>query len=707
MASLEPFFRPRGVAFIGATEDPSKLGGRRYRSLVEDGYAGAIYPVHPTATSLRGLRVYRSVRDVPDPVDLAIIVVPTRAAPATVADCAARGVPAVLMVTAGFGEVDEAGRQIEHEMVQTLADAGARMLGPNASGLFAAENNLNVGGSEVPRGSIGLISQSGNLLLDFNQYAKERGLGFSRQATLGNAADLGVVDLIADYLDDPGTRVILTYLEGWNEHEGRALFDLVRSHANSKPIVFLKPGRSEVGRRAVHSHTGALAGEEPVVDAALRQCGIVRARNIEETWELAAALGHVNLPSGDRVAVISDGGGHSSVLCDALGQAGLCVPVFSEVTQSALSAFLPARAAIANPVDFAGVAETDPSVIAQTSRICLADADVDAVIVTGHFGGYHKIGGDSLQAAELDTARGLSRLEQHGKPVLMHSIYANENLAAHCVLRESGIPVLRSPESAAAMVAGLRQAERAGARRKTNIDRLSTPDRRAVQQLCAKRSASGDSNVLLEPEARELMAVYGIPVPRYRVVDCATACADEVDANGPSALKVISEWALHRTDVGGVHLNVNRREDAMKSFTALLETLPAEHQPDARVLVTPMITDGFEFVIGAFRDIQFGPMVMFGTGGVTLEAVADVTFRVAPLAVGEAHEMLDEIRARSLLDGFRGARPGHRDAAGQILVRLGEMLVDLPEVAEIDLNPVFIDAAGAHLADARVIFGRV
>ena len=705
MASLEPFFRPRGVAFIGATEDPSKLGGRRYRSLVEDGYAGAIYPVHPTATSLRGLRVYRSVRDVPDPVDLAIIVVPTRAAPATVADCAARGVPAVLMVTAGFGEVDEAGRQIEHEMVQTLADAGARMLGPNASGLFAAENNLNVGGSEVPHGSIGLISQSGNLLLDFNQYAKERGLGFSRQATLGNAADLGVVDLIADYLDDPGTRVILAYLEGWNEHEGRALFDLMRSHANPKPIVFLKPGRSEVGRRAVHSHTGALAGEEPVVDAALRQCGIVRARNIEDTWELAAALGQVNLPSDNRVAVISDGGGHSSVLCDALGQSGLAVPVFSEATQTALAAFLPARAAIANPVDFAGVAETDPSVITQTSRICLADADVDAVIVTGHFGGYHKIGGDSLQVAELDSARGLARLERHGKPVLVHSIYANENLAAHCVLRESGIPVLRSPESAAAMLAGLRQAEPAGARRKTNIDRLSAPDQRAIRQLGAKRRTTGDSNVLLEPEARELMASYGIPVPRFRVVDCATSCADEVDATGPSALKVISEWALHRTDVGGVHLNVSRREDAIKSYTALLETLPAEHQPDARVLVTPMITTGFEFVMGAFRDTQFGPMVMFGTGGVTLEAVADVTFRVAPLAVSEAHEMLDEIRARSLLDGFRGARPGHRDAAGQILVRLGEILVDLPEVAEIDLNPVFIDAAGAHLADARVIFG--
>ena len=404
MASLEHFFRPRGVAFIGATEDPSKLGGRRYRTLVEDGFEGAIYPVHPSAKSLRGLPVYRSVRDVPDPLDLAVIVVPTHAAPVTVAECAARGVPAVLMVTAGFGEVDETGRRIEHEMVQTLADTGARMLGPNASGLFDAGNNLNVGGSQVPRGSIGLISQSGNLLLDFNQYAHEHGLGFSRQATLGNAADLGVVDLVADYLDDPKTLVVLAYLEGWGEQQGRALFDLVREHASRKPIVVLKPGRSDVGRRAVHSHTGSLAGEERVVAAALRQCGVVRADSIEGAWNLAAALCHGALPAGNRVAVISDGGGHSSVLCDALGQAGLCVPVFGEVTQNALSQFLPDRAAITNPIDFAGVAETDPSVLSRAVHICLEDPDVESVVVAGHFGGYHKIGGSSLEAAEVETA---------------------------------------------------------------------------------------------------------------------------------------------------------------------------------------------------------------------------------------------------------------------------------------------------------------
>ena len=703
MASLEHFFRPRGVAFIGATEDPSKLGGRRYRSLVEDGFKGAIYPVHPSATHLRGLRVYRSILDVPDPLDLAVIVVPTNVAPAIVAECAQRRVPAVLMVTAGFGEVDDDGRWIEQEMVQTLAAAGSRMLGPNTSGLFDAQSNLNVGGSKVPRGAIGLISQSGNLLLDFNQHARERGFGFSRQATLGNAADLTAADLLGAYLTDPNTRVVLAYLEGWGEHQGRVLFNLIRTHGGSKPIVLLKPGRSVTGRRAVKSHTGTLAGEERVVDAALRQCGVVRANNIEEAWDLAAALCESVLAIGERVAVVSDGGGHSSVLCDALGQAGFSVPVFSDLTQAALAAFLPARSNVSNPVDFAGVVETDPSVLPRAVKVCLSSTDVDSVIVAGHFGGYHKIGGAKLESLEIDAAHALATQARNGRTLLVHSIYANEQLSVYQLLRGAGIPVLRSPEATAALLAGLRQSGLSVARRTVKTTPLSAPDRAAAKRLCRYDTAVVGGQSLLEPQARALIATYGIPVPDFTVVSDSTACAQAVETMGVCALKVIAKGVIHRTEVGGVCLNVSGGDQARASYTTLIDALPENTRETAQILVTAMITTGFEFIMGAFRDTQFGPVVMFGVGGITVEAVSDVTFRLAPLALHEAEEMIGEIGAQRLLHGFRGQPPANRAAAAQILVRLGEILIDLPEVTEIDLNPVFLDHRGARVADARVI----
>ena len=706
MNSLEHFFRPRAVAFVGASEDATKIGGRRYRSLIEEGFLGAIYPVHPTATRLRGHRAFRSLLDVPEPVDLAVVVVPTAAAPAVVSECAQRRIPAVLMVTAGFGEVDERGKRIEKEMVHTLSKVGSRLLGPNTSGLFDIESNLNVSGAHTPRGDIGLISQSGNLLLDFNQYARERGLGFSRQATLGNGADLNATDLLRGFLEDHNTRVVLAYLEGWGENEGRALFDLVKNRSYGKPVIFLKPGRSSPGRQAVKSHTGSLAGDDRVVEAALRQCGIIRARTIEGAWDLAGALCRQPWPQGDRVAVISDGGGHSSVLCDALGESGFSVPTFSESLQAALCEFLPERANMTNPIDFAGVAESDPNVWPRAAHICLSTQEVDSVIVAGHFGGYHKIGGPELESMELKAAKQLAALEPNGHGFIVHSIYADEPIPAHMALREAGISVLRSPEATAELLYGLRRAAIAHHRPAIEPARLSTPNHKVVKQLLATHDSDSNPNVLLEPDARALLEAYGITVPEWTVVDNATDCADAVHSFGPSVLKLIAKGVVHRSDINGVFLNVNQRDEALASYEKLIQKLPFDERRFARVLVTAMINQGIEFIIGALRDSQFGPVVMFGIGGITVEAVADVAFRLAPLTLCEANEMLDEIRARSLLGAFRGRPPIDRDAVSEILVRVGELLIDLPQVAELDLNPVFVDHTGIKIADARAVLNQ-
>ena len=705
MTHLDAFFRPRGVAFVGATEDPAKLGGRRFRSLVEEGFEGRIYPVHPRAERLRGLPAYRSVLDLPDPVDLAVIVVPQEAVPATLADCGRRGISAAVIVTAGFGEVDAAGRRLERDMVAEFRCTGGRLLGPNCAGLFDAASNLNVGGAEVPRGEIALVSQSGNLLLDFSQHARERGLGFSRQVTIGNAADLGAVELVADCLRDPGSRVVLAYLEGWAEGEGRALFELARDAANCKPIVLLKPGLSEAGRRAALSHTGALAGEDRIVDAAMRQCGILRAETIEAAWDLAAALCRSQELEGNRVAVVSDGGGHATVLSDALGRAGLQVPSFSASTRAALGELLPARAAIGNPVDFAGVVETEPGVLPRVLEICLEAPEVDAVALAGHFGGYHKIGGAALEALEIAAAAEVAGLAgRASRPLVVHSIYAGERLAALERLRRSAIPVLRAPEAAALLLAGLYRAGSTASGERTPVRRLSDPETcpTAARAVLAEGAPTG---ALLEPEARRLVAAYGVPVPDFDLAGTAEACAQAVAEGAPKALKLIAHGIVHRSEVDGVLLNVAGADVARRAFEALMGRLPAECRATGRVLVTAMIEDGVEVICGAFRDPQFGSVVMFGLGGVAVEASADVAFRLAPLALPEALAMLDEIRGRALLDAHRGRPAVDRESAAEILVRLGELMLNLPEVTEVDLNPVFLRTNDAVLADARVVLG--
>ena len=382
--ALDAFFRPRGVAFVGATEDPTKLGGRRYRSLVEDGFAGAIHPVHPRAATLRGLTAYRSVLDVPDPVDLAVLVVPTAAVPATLADCAQRGISGVVCISAGFGEVYARGKRIEARMVADYRAAGGRLLGPNCAGLFDAASNLNLGGDAVPRGPISLVLQSGNLLLDFSQHARERGLGFRRQVTIGNAADIGPVELVEDALADAGTRVVLAYLEGFATGDGRRLVDLART--TTTPTVLVKPSCSEAGRRAALSHTGTLAGADRIADAALAQGGIHRPASIEAAWDLTSALAHGTRLDGDRLAVIPDGGGHATVLADALGLSALAVLPFRAATRRRLATLLPPRASIANPVDFVDVVESEPAILPAVLDVCLAVPEVDGVVVAGHFG---------------------------------------------------------------------------------------------------------------------------------------------------------------------------------------------------------------------------------------------------------------------------------------------------------------------------------
>jgi acetate---CoA ligase (ADP-forming) len=682
---------------MGASTVLHKAGGRRWRTMVEAGFAGPLYPIHPTATEVLGRRAYRSLRDLPEPVDLVVVLVRSELVPEAVAECAALAIPAVVVITAGFGETGPEGKRLERALVERLRKGGGRLMGPNCAGLFSASGRVNVLGWAVPPGPIAVISQSGNMALTFCQLAREKGLGFSKLVTVGNAADLRIPEYVEYLFADAHTRVIVAYLEGFEPLEGRALFTLLREHPTPKPLIVLKPGQTESGRRAALSHTGALAGEHRLVEAALRQCGAIQVADGDEAWDVAIALASLPPLERGRVVVVSDGGGHATLVCDAAAKVGLEVPPLSEGAQTALRGLLPPRSGIANPVDFAGVAEEDPEVIPRVLDRCLAEDDIGGAIVAGHFGGYFKIGTEELGRRETLAARELaSVIRRRGKPVVVHTIYGAERLPALDELRAADVPIYRSPEAAARVLGRLWQYRQHGGRRPP------VPRRSPTRALL---SGDGD-RVLLEPEARELLAAYGIPVPPYRVATTADEAVQAAGAlGGRLALKLVADGLLHKTEAGGVVLDVDGPEAVRRAHDALRARAARLGLEHARVLLAPMLAGGLELAVGAFRDVQFGPVVMLGLGGIFVEALEDVAFALAPLDEQDAVAMLDRLRGRRLLDGLRGRPPRDRAAVVDVLLRVSELVMDHARIRELDVNPLFFFERGAAVADARVVLG--
>ena len=702
--TLDSFTNPASVAVIGASTVLHKAGGRRWRSMVEAGFTGPLYPIHPTATEILGHKAYRSLTEVPAPPELAVVLVRPDLVPGALEDCGRLHVPAVVVITAGFGETGPEGKAVEQAMTRGLRAAGGRMIGPNCAGLFSASGRVNVLGWGVPAGPIAVISQSGNMALTFVQLAREKGIGMSKLITVGNAADLRIPEYLEYLQDDPDTRVIVAYLEGFEPGEGRAVWELMRRRPHPKPVVVIKPGETDSGQRAALSHTGALAGQHRVVAAALRQCGILRVTDSEEAWDSAMALALLPAPDPGAVVVISDGGGHATIVADTADKAGLAVPPLSAATREALAAVLPPRSGIGNPVDFAGVAEEEPEVVPRVVDIALGDPAIGGALIAGHFGGYVKIATEELGRRECAAALELTRVvARRGKPVIVHTIYGAEPLPALEPLRAAGVPIYRSLEASARAMGALWQHARAQRARAGAAPRRSRPDAARVSALLA---GARPGEVLPEPECRELVACYGIPVPPWQVATGAEETAAAVEAlAAPAALKLVARGVVHKSDVGGVLLGIRGAAAARDGWARLMDAAARAGATDARVLVTPMLEAGVEAVVGVLRDRQFGPVVMFGLGGVLVEALDDVVFRVAPFGAGEAETMIAEIHGHRLFGPVRGRPAADRASLVDLMVRVSELASDRPELAELDLNPVICSARGAAIADARAVVG--
>ena len=692
------FLNPRSIAIIGATSQAHKAGGRRWLSSLAAKGDTRLYPINVSARELNGHKVYRSLRDLPERVDVAAILVPAPHVAEAVDDCAATGVPAVVMISAGFGETGAAGKAEEARFAARVRAGGGRMLGPNSAGLFSAAGGVNLLGWSVPAGGIGLVTQSGNMALTFSNFARTKHAGFAAMLALGNGADLKLSEAIEMLMADEATRSVLVYCEGFADGDGRRLTDVLSRFGRSKPVIMLKPGTSEAGRQAAFSHTGALAGDDAIAASALEAAGAVRAEQAEEAFDLALALAAGRRLQGRRIAVLSDGGGHATIVSDCAGQRGLKLARFSRETTQRLREILPARAGTDNPVDFAGVAESDPGSVPRVLNACLADPEIDGVIFAGHFGGYHLMTDhnptrEAVAAQELEAAQAcVLALGASGKPFLLHSEHAERDLPTLEPFFAAGVPVYSGLESAARAMAGLATGLPLGG------DAAGAPDR---------VSAGSGARVLLEPEARTRLAAAGIAVPQWRVASTEMEARAAFSALGgpgkPVVLKLVSKHAVHKSDVGGVLIGIGSADAAADGYRRLQTISRKLGDNAANVLVTSMLEAGTECLIGAKYDPQFGPVVLFGAGGVLAELVHDVASRLAPFQQEAALELIGRTRIGRLLSGYRGRPRGELTALAGLLAEVSRFAASADDVLELDVNPVIVTPAGANIADVRIV----
>lgn len=706
--SLERVFNPRSVAVIGASEVPGKASERRTRSLLEGGYTGDVYLINPKRSELFGRKAYPNIKEVDREVDLVMIVVPPKFLVPAVADSARMGAKGVIIITAGLGETGEAGKRIEAQILDATAETGTYVIGPNCSGMFSASAGMNMlGVPRLQKGPISVLAQSGNVIDSLTHYAAMRGLGFSKIISLGNAIGVSFPEYI-DYLkDDPHTKVIMTYLEGIKD--GNRLVRVVRETVPQKPVIALKVGRSSAGARAAASHTGSLAGDDLIVDAAFRQAGIVRVSNVDELFDMAEVFSNCPLPAGKRVAILSEGGGDNSIAADNAEVYGLDVPVLAEETQEEIKPFLLKGMPASNPIDYGGTAEENPGMITECSKVCMQSEQVDGLYITGFFGGFKDIIAPHVAAIEEQTSRDLVGLvKKHAKPLFMHTSFAKGQIRSLDILRQAGIPVMESSQRSTQCMSALMNF--AIKRKKLSRSRLpetAPQERPAVKALFTKTKGADRTN-LLETDSRALLAEYGLDLPEAVLAANSAEAKQAAQKIGyPLAMKVVSPDIIHKSDAGGIKLDLQDEAAVEQAFAEIMAGA-AKITSKGRVLgtlISPMAPKGRECIIGMIRDAQFGPVIMFGLGGIFVEVLKDVAFRVAPLTAEDIAEMIQEVKGYKLLTGIRGESPKDIQALKDILGKLSAIATENPEIEELDLNPVIVHEQGASIVDSRVIIG--
>jgi acetyltransferase len=696
-------FNPRSVALLGASAKPGKLGQVLMRNLA-DGYPGTLLPINPTETEIMGYPAKARLQDAPQPIDLAVIALPPEACVAAMRDCAEVGVGAALVLSAGFAEVGDEGRALQEAMLAEARAGKVRIIGPNCFGLYNCNLGLNASmglGLPPKGGNISLVTQSGAYGMAIFVLAQERRMRFAKILSVGNKADLTDHEILDYFAQDDETRVLCLFMESVSD--GRAFYEALARVTAKKPVVITKTGRSAAGQRAAASHTAALTGDATDFLTAVNQAGAILAENGLEMVDIAEGLGRQPLPSGRRVGIITNSGGTGVELADLCERLGLSVPELSRATQDRILPLIPAFASPRNPVDVTPTWARFPTMYAGSIEALYKSAEIDMIIPI-------LLQRSALMSENIEAVRDAvaqcQRENGMAKPTYICWVAGREGDDNKALLQEAGLPVYEWPERTARVAAAIASHADTHRTRVATRDEMEAPPPGAYSRtaaIIAQARAEGRT-LLLEAEVKEVMTAYGATIPRERLcITPAEAQAAAETLGGPCVLKIVSPDISHKSDVGGVRVGVSPAE-AGAVFEAL-QTAARAAQPQARILGVSVqeLVKGQEVIIGGLRDREFGPLLLFGLGGVFVEILRDVAYRLSPVSGHELQSMMQEVKGYPLLTGARGRAPADMTALSHTLQAAAWLLVDFPEISELDLNPVFAGPDRAVVADGRAV----
>ncbi len=694
---LDPIFRPRSIAIIGASRKKGSIGREILHNLMEYEFNGKIFPVNPTADVIHSIKCFPSVSSIPDEVDLAVIVVPKQQVLEIVDECGAKGITGLVVISAGFKEVGGDGVTLEQRLKERIRSHGMRMIGPNCMGIIntdlAVRENCTFAPTEPLTGNVGFMSQSGALGVAMLNIARKVNLGFSYFVSMGNKTDVSGNDLLEYWENDPRTEIILMYLESFGNP--RKFTHICRRITRRKPILVVKSGRTTQGARAASSHTGAMAGMDIAIDALLDQCGVLRVNSVEDLFDVAIGFSNNPIPRGDRVAVLTNAGGPAIMATDACVNAKLTMAEFSEATRDALKRYLPPEASVLNPIDM--IASANKESYAFCLEAVLKDEGVDAAIV---------IFVPPMMVNPIDIVQSIESVrKKHAKPVLGVFMARDEFFEEVNRSNPEHLPLYLFPESAAQTLSAMVRYSRWRARPHSEVKRFEVRFDEAQRILAqAKRARRSQLTIV---ESLEILRAYGIPVASYSLAQTRAQALKAAGAIGyPLVLKVVSSELTHKTEVGGVAVDLRTEQELADAFDHIQERLCAanlEGQVEG-YLIQEMVKGGKELILGMTLDPHFGPLLMFGLGGIFVETIKDVVFRITPITELEASEMIRQIRGHALLEGVRGEPQVDIRLVAESLQRLSQLISDFQEIVEVDVNPFLASALpqNSKALDARI-----
>ena len=694
--NLQSFFTPQSVAIIGASSNPGKLSHGILKNLIKYGYKGGIYPVNPSSEEILGLQCYAAIQDVPDLIDLAVIILPAQIISEVIKDCGMRHIKAAIIISGGFREVGESGLELEKECLRIASEYGMNLIGPNCVGNMNMSNGLNttfIQGMPI-KGGIGFLSQSGAVCGGIVDHILNQQIGFSHCISLGNEADVNETDIIEFFEEDENTHVIAAYVE--SIRDGQRFIRVCQRVSAKKPIIILKAGRSEAGAQAVSSHTGSLAGSQEAYSAAFKQAGAIEVFSVEDLLNVSLALDYLPLPSGNRAAMITNAGGPAALASDSLAENGLQLALFNEKTKDILRKNLTPAAQVANPVDMLGGAE--PGDYGLALQQVLNDPGVDIAIPI--LVPQSLVKPDEVAQAIVNEAKNTK------KPVIACFMGLESIGKARVILHQNHVPMLDYPEKVGKVVGSLIQFARIqkGSEIKETLY-IEDKNRQKVKKVFENYK---NRSIFGEAATRPIFQEYGIPLVKGEIAESRQKAVEIAQKIGfPVVLKIISQDFLHKSEVKGIEVNLRTIEEVSKAWDEIMKRVKKAH-PDAKVdgcIVEAMASAGQEVILGMKRDENFGPVMMFGLGGIFVELFKDVSFKIAPITRRDALELINETRAGVLLKGYRGQPEADLAAIIDCLLHLSQLAMDFPQIAEMEINPLMVypKNRGVLALDCRIL----